>query len=792
MPTEKLGHYRISEKIGAGGMGEVYRARDEDLARDVAIKVLPADSLGDSTARARLLREARSAAALNNAHICTIYEVGETDGKMFIAMELIEGCSLSSLVAKGPLSTEQATRYGIQLADALSHAHDRGIVHRDLKSGNVMITHDDRIKVLDFGLAKRVNNEPADDATTDARTTTLTRPGSVTGTLAYMAPEQLRGQPGDMRSDIWAMGVVLYEMVAGKRPFHGQTSYELVSAILNEPLPQLPAKTSPQLRMVIERCLSKDPARRCARADEIRAALESAPTRTVRPWMRFAAAAFAAAIIATISFSVVKGRFSFESKAPRIQSLAVLPLENLSGDASQEYFADGMTEALITDLGKLRGVTRIIARSSVMRYKGSKTPPADIARELKVDALMTGAVVRSGDRVRVTAALVNPSSGEQMWTGRYERDLRDVLVLQSELTRAILLEIKGALTPEEKGRFADARPVDPGAYEAYLKGLFYWYRMTPQDLDTARVYFERALAKDPNYAIAYVGLADAIGTPAHLGFVPTTEIFPKARALVTRALSLDDTLPEAHDLMARFLFAWDWDWPAAEREFRRAIELNPNYPDAHSVYAQLLQSTGRLDESIAEARRALNLDPYNPFFQSQLAVSLAGAGRHDESIAEYQKILAADPNSGYAHDGLWDEFFLKHRYADALREAKESFVLIGRQDVADALARGYERAGYAGAMENGAGALIAARSRVYAGAISVARFYAHATMNDRALDWLEKAVTERDTRMCYVVGDPVYAIIRRDRRFQDLVRRVKATAKTSPPTVPATPASASR
>lgn len=780
MITDKLGHYRIFEQIGAGGMGEVYRGHDDQLDRDVAIKVLPPSTFSDATARARLLREARAAAALNHPQVCTIYEVGESDGQAYIAMELIAGRSLFSLITEGALPTEQVVRYGTQLAEALSHAHDRGVMHRDLKSANVMITNDGRAKVLDFGLARRMSGDPVTDGITEAQSLTLTQPGTLVGTLAYMAPEQLRGERGDVRSDIWALGVILYEMVAGLRPFRGQTKLELVSAILTEPVPPLPRKG--QLRTIIERCLAKDPGQRYQRADEVRAALETmqsgVPARTyrltTRSWLALAAVA---AILTTLSFALFKNRFSIGSTRPRIQSLAVLPIENLSGDSTQEYFADGMTEAIITDLGKLRGVTRIIGRSSVMLYKGSKTPPAEIARQLNVDALLTGAVVRSGDRVRLTAALVDPRTGEELWTGRYERDLRDVLVMQSELTRAIVVEIKGALTPQDAARSAGS-PVDPDAYEAYLKGQFYWYRMNPQDLNTARVYFERALKRDPNYAVAYVGLADAIGTPAHLGLMPTIEIFPKARSLTTRALSLDPTLPEAHDLMARFLFAWDWDWPGAEREFRRAFDLNPNYPDAHSVYAQLLQSSGRLQESIAEARRAVNLDPHNPFFQSQVAVSLAAAGRHDEAITEYQQVIVADPNSWVAHDGLWDVFFLKHRYNDALREAKQSFVLLGRQDVADAMAQGYKKASYSGAMENGADALVSARSSVYAGAISIARFHAHAARNDRALEWLERAVVERDTRMVYVVGDPVYDAIRRDPRFQDLVRRARELAKT--------------
>jgi TolB-like protein len=519
-------------------MGEVYRAYDEQLGRDVAIKVLPADQLGDATARARLLREARSVAALNHPHICTVYEVSESDGQAYIAMELIDGKPVSV-----PLPKEQVLRYGQEIADALAHAHERGIVHRDLKCGNVMVTSDDRVKILDFGLAKRLDSNAGDGTTEEL----ITKRGSVMGTLAYMAPEQLRGANADVRSDIWALGVMLYEMSTGERPFKGQTQFELVSSILNDRCPAAPP--------VIQRCLEKDPARRYQSARDVRAALESGPTAIRRPKL-WIAAAIALAIAAVAPF------VKLPHYASKIQSLAVLPLENLSGDPNQEYFADGITDALITELGKIRGLSRVIARSTVMQFKGSKKPPAQIAKELDVDALLTGSVIRSGDRVRVTAALVNPSTGAELWSGRFEHDLRDVLSLQSEVARAIILEITGKLTPEEKERLQKTHTVNPAAYEDYLKGRYYLRgRLNPQDVASARVYFERALKEDPDYGVAMMGLADAISSPAQAGRVPATDVFPRARALVEQTLAREPDLAEARDLNARFLFVWDWDCP---------------------------------------------------------------------------------------------------------------------------------------------------------------------------------------------------------------------------------------
>ena len=744
-------------------MGEVYRAYDEQLARNVALKVLPSEQLGDATARARLLREARSAAALNHPHICTIYEVSETGQQAYIAMELIDGKTLSDQIEAGPLAPSDVVRYGFQLADALAHAHDRGIVHHDLKSGNVMITADGRLKVLDFGLAKKIGSGADIDARTEVRTATLTQPGTVIGTLAYMAPEQLRGNRGDMRSDIWALGVILFEMITGDRPFRGKTHFELVSSIMNEQ-PNLNLKMPASLRSVIGRCLSKDPASRFQHASEIKAVLESSGTAARMPaWIPAAIAA--AIVVATTSVYLVRRPLPPAPKTSGIHSLAVLPLENLSGDANQEYFADGMTEALIADLGRIRGLSRVIARSTVMQFKGSKKSPAEIARQLDVDALMTGSVVRAGNRVRVTAELVNPSTGAELWSGRYERDLRDVLALQNDLTRAIVLEISGALTPEQKQLFAKARTVNPVAYEDYLKGRYYRWRINPQDLATARIYFERALKEDPDFGAARIGLADSMASTAHAGWTPSAEMFPQIWPLITQTLASEPDLAEAHDLMAGYLFVWNWDWPGAELEFKRAIELNPNYPDAHVRYSQLLQLLGRSEESIAEARRAVALDPQNQFFRGQLGYRLAGAGKYDEAIAELRK--------AGNHVALCDVFFLQHRYDDSWREAQAGF---SRKEVKDAALRGYASGGYSAAMKSAAEEIIATRSYHFAGALSVARLYVLAGMPEKVFEWLQKAASERDSRMCYVTADPIYAEIRRDPRFAQIIATVRAKA----------------
>ena len=477
----RLGPYEIQSALGAGGMGEVYRARDSRLERDVALKVLPAAALADETARARLVREARLASKLNHPHICTIYDVGESEGRTYVAMELVEGQSLSDRVARGALPIAEVVAYGQQMAGALAHAHAKGVVHRDFKSANVVVTPEGEVKALDFGLAKRLASDELADGTTRSRQS-LTEAGVVAGTLAYMAPEQLRGRPADARSDIWALGVVLYELAAGRRPFQGKTGFELSSAILSQPIPAVPASVPAPLAAVIDRCLAKEPGERYQRADDVRAALEALQTGTVAPWMhrrylirRRAWPAWVAAALVVVSLLVgfdvggVRGRLAGTHGIPRIESLAVLPLENLSGDSSQDYFAVGMTEALITDLARLGALKRVTARGSVMRYRGTKLSFAEIARELKVDALITGSVLRSGGLVSLTVQLIDPKTEAQLWTNRYQRELKDVIRLQNDIVAAIVGELKAQLTPDDQVRLASARPVNPDAYDAYLK-----------------------------------------------------------------------------------------------------------------------------------------------------------------------------------------------------------------------------------------------------------------------------------------------------------------------------------
>jgi len=689
MIGQSLEHFRLIEKIGEGGMGVVYKAHDERLDRDVAIKVLPAESLGDPASRSRLLREARTASKLNHPNICTIHEVGEVEGQAFIAMELVEGKPVSALVKGGALPGDQVLRYGLHMADALAHAHERGVVHRDFKSANVVVTPEGRAKVLDFGLARRM----ASDGLPEGRTLTqhtLTMPGQVVGTLAYMAPEQLRGQPADERSDVWALGVVLYEMAAGVRPFQGDTSFELSSSILNQPPPPLRAGTRgapPVLfRSVIERCLEKDPARRYQKAGEVRAALEAVQAGAglpVLPALKYAlkrhrklalAAALTAAVavLAILDVGGLRSRLLTGAAGPSFRSLAVLPVTNLSGDPEQEYFTDGMTDALIADLSKI-GALRVINRMSVMRYKDARKPLKEVARELNVDAVLDASVVREADRVRVTAQLGEAGSDRNIWADSFERESSSVLVIQAEVARHVADSIRVKLSPEEKARLAAARNVNPETYELYLKGMYHLNRATPEDTKKGIAYFHEAVAKDPADAQAYAGLALAYVEISH-GADAREDSLNRAKAAAATALKLDDSLAEARAAMGFVKGYYDWNWEEGFRDLDRALEANPSLAIAYyhrSWFRFLHGRKGAVEDHI----RAQRLDPFNPLHTAWLGELYRSEGRFDEAIAEALKSIEMAPQFPIGHFVLgltYQDQGLHDKAIEAMQKAAEA------------------------------------------------------------------------------------------------------------------------
>jgi serine/threonine protein kinase/tetratricopeptide (TPR) repeat protein len=659
MADLRLGHFRILEKLGAGGMGVVFRGHDEDLGRDVAIKVLHADSLQDSAARSRLLREARTASKLNHPNICTIHEVGESEGQAYIAMELVEGQTLSSRLESGALPVEEVLRYGAQLAEALTHAHERGVIHRDLKSANIIITGDQRAKVLDFGLAKHLAGSGTADAPT-VTLDTLTLPGMITGTLAYMSPEQLRGEVADARSDIWALGVILYEMVADQRPFQGHTGFELSSAILGKAPEPLSEGVPEGLRDVIGRCLEKDPGLRFQHSQEVLRALESLKSGVALPesahppralprwswkvWPSLAVGSVLLLVILTAGWALGFPRWGLGTP---LRSLAVLPVANLSGNPEQEYFTDGMTDALITDLSKI-GALKVISLTSVMRYKGTKKALSEIARELNVDTVLEASVVREADQVRVSVNLLDAMTDRSLWAESYERELSSVLALQGEVARAVARAVNLKLRPEEAARLSSARKVNPATYEAYLRGMYFIRKGTPDGLRTGMAFLQGAVEKDPADPLAYAGLALGYITIAH-GADPTDDAMPRAKVAAQTALRLDATMAETLAASAFVEGYYGWNWSEADRLIQRALEINPSLASAHFHRAWFDAAFDRMPEAIAAHRRAQEFDPFDPSNTAWLGELYRWEGRLGEAEMEARKAIAMAPEfpAGY-------------------------------------------------------------------------------------------------------------------------------------------------
>ena len=766
--------YRIVEEIGRGGMGVVYKAEDIKLRRMVALKFLPHQWISDADARERFVQEARTASALDHQNICSIYEIGEAEGdRMYIAMAYYEGESLRDKIKGGPLAQDEALGIAIQAATGMAKAHQKGIVHRDIKPANMLITTDGVVKVVDFGLAKLAGQVK------------LTREGTTVGTVAYMSPEQAKGEAVDQRTDIWSLGVVLYEMLSGVLPFKGDYEQTVIHSILEqEPdrLAKLRKNLPAGLDNIMFKALAKKSSDRYQSMDELLEDLQSV-AEGLKP-LRAASMIFRGrvlglkkvyaypAIAGILILAVVAGLLIFPKRGQAFDSIAVLPLQNLTGDPEQDYFSDGIHEALITDLGRLGGLKRVIARSSVMRFKGTKKPLHEIAQELKVDVLITGAVLRSGNRVRVTAQLIDPSTDAQIWARSYEHDLSDVLSLQNEIVAEVTREVGVKLTPQEETRLASAGKINPQAYEACLKGRFHLYKFTGPDLDSALQYFELALNTDANYALAYVGIASVWAGRQQQGLAPANETTPRVAEALAKALELDSTLAEVHYALAVIRTWVYWDWEGAETEFRMAIDLNPNYPEARAYYSHLLNILGRPKEAMSQIERALDVDPFNSLFQALYGMDLMYARRYDDAIGLLRKTLKTSPNDLVALSTLRSALHMKHLDTEALEVWKQSYAAKDDREAEEALARGFEEGGYSGALRRVAETLAARSKTTYVSPWQIGTLYTRAGMKDKALEWLEKAYIARDQNMPYISVDPIFDGLRDDPRFKDILRRM--------------------
>ncbi len=743
-PGDRLGRFEITAALGAGGMGVVYKARDTQLDRDVAIKVVRS-SRTDQAPAGELLDEARAASRLNHPHVCTIHEVFELDGRSHIVMEFAAGRLLKECIPRDGLPTAAVLAYGVQIASAIAHAHDCRIVHGDLKSANIIVTGEGRLKVFDFGLARHVPVDPDEERT---RSPTAS---SAAGTLSYMAPELLRGERPTFGTDIWALGVVLYELAAGRLPFAAAADAELSSAILRDPPTELSRSVPTTLRSVIHRALSKDPASRYQRASELLAALD---VLRVDP---------------AISAPAPKHRRPGSRHRRRtVRALAVLPLENLSSDPSQDYFVDGLTEALIAELARIRAV-RVTSRTSVMRYKGSTRSAPEIAAELGVDALVEGSVLRFGDRVRVTAQLIDAHDDAHLWADSYDRDLRDILALQHELARAIAGEIR-VLTPQESR--SAVRRVNPEGYERYLKGRHLWNRRTEDSMRKGLQAFSAAVALDPGYALAYVGQADSFNVLGWYGVMPPSDAFPKAKAAAHQALELDPTLGEAYTSLAYATNYYDWDWEGARAGFEKAIELNPRYALAHHWFAIQRASVGDVDRALKHIALAVELDPLSLSINAAHGFALLLTGSPDRAAERLRAALDLDPAYPLAQAWL--------AIANIDRNPRESLRLAERVEALspDSLAlvamaghcraRAGDREGAVRVLDG----LERAATERYVAPAHLAAVYSGLGEVGPALAALERAIQDRSFSLVWPKTHPMFDPLRADSRFQELLRSV--------------------
>jgi TolB-like protein/tetratricopeptide (TPR) repeat protein/predicted Ser/Thr protein kinase len=780
-----LGHYRIVEKLGAGGMGEVYRAHDERLHRDVALKILLSNKVTDEAARKRFRKEALALSKLNHPNVATVFDFDSQQGVDFLVMEYVAGQTFTDKLSAGPLPEKETARLGLQLAEGLTAAHEQGIVHRDLKPGNVKLTSDGRLKILDFGLARLVK-QPSDAA----ETASLTEAQAPVGTLPYMSPEQLHGEEVDPRTDIWAAGLVLYEMATGCRAFAEAESVRLVTAILTETPPPpsgLNHRVSPGLESIIVKCLEKDPEHRYQSAKELAVDLRrlGAPLSAggirpagrigLRPWIVTGGALLAVSVFAVIFILNAGGwrqRVLGSLAAPHIRSIAVLPLANLSGDPEQEYFADGMTEELITTLAHISALN-VISRTSVMLFKGTKKPLPQIARELGVDAVIEGSVLRAGDRVRITAQLIEATKDRHLWAESYERDMRDVLALQSEMASTIAREVKAQLTPQERARLASRSPVDPDAYQASVRGRYFLTDWTPDGVNKAIENFRQAIRFDPAWPPPYGGLAISYAMAGTLGLQAPAEGFGRARAAALKAIELDDGLADAHAALSLIMLTFDWDWPGAERECRKAASLNPNSIEAIRACCWCFTYLGRTDEAVAAARKALELDPLSRATNLHVGWVLYYARRHDESIAQFRKALELYPSDGWAHMQLaWNLIQMDMR-EEALAECRKAAAVAPEDGMV--LGTGAWVYALAGRSQK-ALELLDRWRRVpapeHVASYIVALVYDALGDTDQALEWLHRAYAERDPNMPGVRCEYWTERTRSDPRFQDLLRRM--------------------
>ncbi len=766
-----LGPYTILESLGAGGMGEVFRAQDSRLGRDLALKILPRALAGDAERMRRFVHEARSASALNHPNILTIFEIGEADGLHYLATELVVGKTLRALIGRGPLALADAVEIAAQVAAALGAAHDAGVVHRDIKPENLMVRADGLVKVLDFGLAKRDEAAMADPQG-ETLDTHRTGPGVVLGTVAYMSPEQSRGRSVDRRTDLWSLGVVLYEMLTGRQPFTGDSSVDVLAGILHFEPPPLTLRREDvpaELAATVGRLLVKNPLGRYRTARELRLDLAAVGARLGVPadlgrLLAGESGGEPAAPMRRSSGAVTSGAR---------HSIAVLPFRNLSADAENDYFCDGLAEELLNALSKIEGL-KVAARTSAFAFKGGRQSISEIGRALGVTTVLEGSVRSSGSRMRIAVQLSNAADGYHIWSERYDRQMVDIFDVQDEITLAVVEALRLRLFGEARAAALKRGTENPGAYQNYLRGRFSWNQRTADSLRQAAEHYQKAIAEDPGYALAYAGLAEAYVLFGWLSVASPRESMPRARAAALKALELDESLAEAHAALGVYLSFFAWDQPASEKALRRALELNPRSATAHHWLGNIaLLAMGRWDESLVALRRAAELDPLSPSIASDLGVTLLYARRYDEAIAQFTKTLALDPSFYVARYHLGQALHSSGRWHEAIGEYETCLASVDDPWVTGLLARSLASSGRNGEAVGLRDALLADSGRRYVPNVALAIVHAALGEPSAALDWLEKDLDERSLYPPFYAFDPVFDELRDDPRFAELVHRVQ-------------------
>jgi eukaryotic-like serine/threonine-protein kinase len=802
-PGTTLGPYRVDGPLGAGGMGEVFRGTDTRLNRQVAIKVLPSSVALDQQMRARFAREAKAVAALTHPHICTLYDIGRHDEVDFLVMEYLEGDTLAARLADGPLSLDLALTHANEIAGALDHAHRHGVIHRDLKPANIMLTASGA-KLLDFGLAKfrpAADVRGAEPDEPRARTTVhtpgnrpsepseqedahLTHDGTVPGTVRYMAPEQICGREVDGRSDVFSFGAVLYEMLTGKRAFDGDSATAVRLAILEReppPVSSLQPLVPPAVDEIVRRCLAKDPDKRWQTAGDTLAELKRVSESSTLPRPRTGAvwkavAAIFITAITGLAAWLLTGAFEPRSTPPfagEIRSIAVLPFENLSGDPEQEYFADGMTEQLITELAKISGL-RTISPTSVLQHRTARKAVPTIARELGVDTIVEGSVVRAGDTARITAKLIRAASGEIIWAESYERDLRDVLTLHRELARTIISKLGINVTPQDQERLASARPVNPEVHLQVLLGRYHVAKATEDGVRKGIQYFGTAVAADPASAMAHAGLAEAYAALSGF-YVHPREVMPIAKQAAETALRLDESVADAHAVLGFIHLVYDWNGPAAEKELLRALDLNPTLASARLHYAAYLASQARNEESVREVGRAVYFDPLSARTHAFGSMFLIFSRRYEEAIDLARKGLELEPNHAFALAFQGLAYAEQGRFEQAIANLQRAAqrgdnpTIVALQAHVHAL----------GGQKEHAKKLILQLEETYKDRYfcpyEIGHVYVTLGDLDTAYRWFQKGVVDRADCMAWLGVEPWLDPFRADQRYVSLIREVGLT-----------------